>query len=146
MFRFLKTKKGFTLVELLVVVAIVGILVAVAVPIYNSVTRSGRIRTCNVMRREVVSQAKNWCMDNSFNQDFDYKIISDGTKGTITANTTSLSQDLISLLATDVHPKLSGCPACGTFIVTLTPQANGIPKVEVTCDGGEDGDCHKDTF
>ncbi len=146
MFRFLQTKKGFTLVELLVVVAIVGILVAVAVPIYNSVTRSGRIRTCSVMRREIVSQAKNWSMDNDFNQNFDYKIISDGTKGTITSNTISLSQEQITLLTTDVHPNLRGCPASGTFIVTLTPQINGIPKVVVTCDGGDDGDCHKDTL
>ena len=38
MFKFMKSKKAFTLVELMIVVVIMAILVVVAVPIYNSVT------------------------------------------------------------------------------------------------------------
>ncbi len=39
---FWKNKKGFTLTELMVVVAILGILVAVAAPIFNSVTDTSK--------------------------------------------------------------------------------------------------------
>ena len=37
--KMLKNKKGFTLVELMIVVVIMAILVAVAIPIYNAVTK-----------------------------------------------------------------------------------------------------------
>lgn len=144
MFRYLKSKKGFTLVELLVVVAIAGILIAVAVPIYNNFTQASRVRVCQVNRREVQSQAKEWCKINKFNDNFDYKIVSDGESGYVQQYNSPLSQDQLNIFKKDIHPKLPVCPSCGTYTVVLTPQEIGVPKIVVTCDGGDDGDVHKD--
>lgn len=55
MFRFIKTKKGFSLVELMIVVVIMAILVAVAVPIFNSVTGDAREKTCLDNQRQISS-------------------------------------------------------------------------------------------
>lgn len=143
-YKFLKSKKGFTLVELLVVVSIVGILVAVAVPIYTAVTSSSRTRVCRVSRLEVESQAKNWCMENGFNQDFSYKITSNGEKGFVGPVSGTFTAEQYTLLETEVHSKIPYCPSGGTYIITITPRPNGVAKVTVTCDGGDDGDIHKD--
>ncbi|MFN2925317.1 prepilin-type N-terminal cleavage/methylation domain-containing protein [Lachnospiraceae bacterium YH-ros2228] len=40
-----KNKKGFTLAELLIVVAIIGVLVAISIPIFNNQLRKARLAT-----------------------------------------------------------------------------------------------------
>lgn len=62
MFKIIKSKKGFTLVELMIVIVIIAILVAVAVPVYSVVTKNTRIRACEANRREIVSQLNNYAM------------------------------------------------------------------------------------
>ena len=62
MLNFLKSKKGFTLVELMIVVVIMAILVAVAVPIFSAVTKSAREKTCIGNQREIISSVGGWLM------------------------------------------------------------------------------------
>ena len=50
---FMRSKKGFSLVELMVVVVILGILVAIAVPIYNRITGDAELRACHANLRTI---------------------------------------------------------------------------------------------
>ncbi len=63
--KFLKSKKGFTLVELMIVVVIMAILVAVAVPIFSAVTKNAREKTCAGNKRNIVSQITNLAMSDA---------------------------------------------------------------------------------
>lgn len=52
-----KNEKGFTLVELMVVVVIIAILIAIAIPIYGAVQERAERRACQANLRTIDGQA-----------------------------------------------------------------------------------------
>ena len=62
MFR--KSDEGFTLVELMVVVLIIGILVAIAVPVFNSAKANAQKRSCQASQRTLEGAYQTWQADN----------------------------------------------------------------------------------
>ena len=55
---FKKNIKGFTLVELMVVVVILGILTSIAIPVYNTTQDRARLRACHANQRIIEGAAQ----------------------------------------------------------------------------------------
>jgi len=58
-----KMKKGFTLIELMIVIAIIGILAAVAIPMYSDYTKKSRTAEVQQNLNEIVKMQLIWKED-----------------------------------------------------------------------------------
>lgn len=125
-----KNKKGFTLVELMIVVVIMAILVAVAVPIFNAVTKNAKNRTCAANARILSSQINTIVMNEIGGGDGESAVVN-----SLTLDTETKISDLITGASTAlVTTYLQGgvlpvCPvdSANTYNVDTTGK--------VTCSG-----------
>ncbi|MBR2876740.1 MAG: type II secretion system protein [Clostridia bacterium] len=70
--KILNSKKGFTLVEIMIVVILMSVLVAVAVPVYSGISKQKRVDDCYANRiviSTMVKEAMTGMMDNGKKQD-----------------------------------------------------------------------------
>jgi type IV pilus assembly protein PilA len=95
-----KNRKGFTLVELMVVVVIIGILVAIAIPVYNSTQTNAKQKACWATERIVEGSAQQFV----------------AAGGTLTA---CASGAAIKTLLTSYLTATPVCPSAGVYSLTV---------------------------
>jgi len=62
--RFRSSHKGFTMIEMMVVVVIVGILAAIAIPLYGNYIKNSRVTEATSRIGEIVTSSKAWAQEN----------------------------------------------------------------------------------
>ena len=118
--RKLMSKKGFTLVELMIVIVIMGILVAVAIPVYGAVTKNAEKKTCISNMRDIKSTAATYQMQGGNN----------GNPVKFPAKTDlSTEANFIKLFEGGKLPK---CPTGAEYKVEAEDLNDGC-KITVTC-------------
>ena len=63
----LKSRRGFTLIEIMIVVLIIGILLAIAVPNFVLARKAARTKACISNLKQIQSAKEQWAMDNKKN-------------------------------------------------------------------------------
>lgn len=127
--RKLMSKKGFTLVELMIVIVIMGILVAVAIPVYGAVTKNAETKTCKSNMSNIKSMASTWQMTGG--KDGGQISLADGSSINLAANQSFKNQfDGGVLPKCPVAKDADGAP---DYTAVMIKDANGQIKTEVTC-------------
>jgi len=108
-------KKGFTLIEIMIVVAIIAILAAIAIPNFISYRRTAQ---------------ENACKSN-------ISTIENAVQAYLIKNATATEVDIATLVSQGLLKESLKCPVKGgDYTITITDDGTKDAKVEVTCEHG----------
>jgi prepilin-type N-terminal cleavage/methylation domain-containing protein len=111
-----KKRDGFTLIEIMIVVSIIAILLAIAIPNFIRSRESSRAKACMANLRQIETAKEQWAMNNKKNADS-------------TPTAADLVDEFMKGPAEDTLPE---CPAGGTYTI-------GSVNTRPTCSVGTNG-------
>ncbi len=118
-------KKGFTLAELLVVVAIVGILVAISIPVFTAQLSKARKATnlANLRAAKAAAVAEYLTSESEGTKNYNYDIATG--KATVTDNKVATTERKLDDSDTSSGTAVDGSDKYTKFSVTVTTTTDG---------------------